>query len=126
LKPDPPEHGTIKTSSILIGEGTGFSVYQKLEEVPPRLRRKLVKSTAGANAGTVLIADRRGARELMRANVRANVGRRVETRPDLLAFLQDDIRQTLRYLAAHWWGLTAVGLLALAVAGIVAVVRTLR
>jgi hypothetical protein len=123
VKPDPSEHETIKTSAILIGEGTGFAVYQNLEEVPLRLRRKLAESTAGANAGTVLIADRRGAQELMRAHVRAIVDRRVDATPGLLALLRDDIRQTLRFLAGHWLVLTVAGLFALTVAAGVALVR---
>jgi len=123
MKPDPSEHETIKTSAILIGEGSGFSVYQSLDEVPLHLRRKLAQSTAGENAGTVLIADRRGVRELMRAQVRATVEQRVQPTPSLLAFLRDDIRQTLRFFAGHWLVLTAAGFVALAVAAAVALVR---
>jgi hypothetical protein len=89
-----------------------LSVYRKLEEVPPRLRTKLVKSTAGANAGTVLIADRRGAQELLRSNIRALAERRAERRPGFLAFLREDARQTLRFLLLHWRGLTLAGSLA--------------
>jgi hypothetical protein len=38
-----------------------------VEEVPTRLRTKLLKSTNGANSATILIADRRGRREIAKA-----------------------------------------------------------
>ena len=61
------ETGTVKTSAIVIAAGDGTQVYRTLDEVPPVLRRKLLRSTAGSNAGIVIIADRRGAEELLRA-----------------------------------------------------------
>jgi hypothetical protein len=47
-------------------EGTE-AVYRSVEEVPASLRTRLLKSTNGANSGTVLIADRRGRREIAKA-----------------------------------------------------------
>ncbi len=38
-----------------------------MEEVPPQLRSRLLKTTNGANSATILIADRRGRKEIARA-----------------------------------------------------------
>jgi hypothetical protein len=111
VKPEPGARGTVKTSTILIGAGKRLSVYRKLEEVPPRLRSKLVKSTAGSNAGTVLIADRRGAEELLRANLKAIAEQPPEPKVGFLAFLRDDLRQTFLFCALHWRVLSLAGLL---------------
>jgi hypothetical protein len=108
-------HGTVKTSAILIADGSRTEVYRTLEEVPPELRRKLAQSTAGSNAGTVVIADRRGAQELLRANLRALLEQRMPTAPGFLALARDDVIQTARFLRAHWLGFTIPVLAALTV-----------
>lgn len=59
--------GAVKKSLVLISSGRSRNVYGSVEEVPEALRKKLVKSTSGLNSATVLIADRRGRRELARA-----------------------------------------------------------
>lgn len=59
--------GFIKTSTILISTGGGESVYHSLDEVPGPLRTELLKSTNGADSGTILIADRKGREEIARA-----------------------------------------------------------
>ncbi len=56
-----------RTSTIFISSGNGTRVYRSIAEVPPRLRRKLQRSTTGMNSATILIADRRGREELVRA-----------------------------------------------------------
>jgi hypothetical protein len=38
-----------------------------VDDVPPKLRRKLTESTNGINSATILIADRNGRDELMKA-----------------------------------------------------------
>ena len=55
------------TSSVLISSGGTDLVYRSVDEVPPPLRSKLLKSTNGANSATILIADRRGRKEIARA-----------------------------------------------------------
>jgi hypothetical protein len=99
--------GTIKTSTIFIATGGRTSMYRTLEEIPAALRRKLLRSTGGANAGTVLIADRRGAEELMRAQ--AELLRQGERRSKRAARL----RPALRFLTAHWLELLLSGVLGL-------------
>jgi hypothetical protein len=113
MKPDSASRGTVKTSTILIAVGRGLSVYRKLEEVPPRLRARLAKSTAGANAGTVVIADRRGAQELLRANIEAAASGREKRRPRVVNLLRDDARETLRFILLHRRGLALAALLAI-------------
>ena len=59
--------GVMKSSTILISAGETDAVYRSVKEVPPPLRRKLLKSTNGLNSATILIADRRGREEITRA-----------------------------------------------------------
>src|SRR5580692_5793467 len=59
--------GVMKSSTILISAGGTDAVYRSVKEVPAPLRRKLLKSTNGLNAATILIADRRGREEIARA-----------------------------------------------------------
>lgn len=58
---------TARTSTIFIATAQNTSVYHSIEEVPPPLRRKLRQTTRGLNSATILIADRRGREELVRA-----------------------------------------------------------
>lgn len=57
----------LKTSTILISSDDTEGVYRSVREVPEPLRRKLLRSTSGLNARTILIADRRGQHEITRA-----------------------------------------------------------
>ncbi|PWU03798.1 MAG: hypothetical protein C5B51_18235 [Terriglobia bacterium] len=62
-----PGSGVFQTSTVLIAaEGTEM-VYRSMDEVPDPLRSKLLKSTNSANSATILIADRRGRREIAKA-----------------------------------------------------------
>src|ERR1700684_3456987 len=59
--------GVIQTFIVLISSGGSERIYRTLEEVPVRLRNKLLRSTNGANSATILIADRRGRKEVAKA-----------------------------------------------------------
>ena len=61
------ERLTVKSSTIFISVGDKTRIYRSVEEVPPRLRKKLQESTNGINAATILIADRKGREEIVRA-----------------------------------------------------------
>jgi hypothetical protein len=61
------ERLTQKTSTIVIATRGKTKVYRSVAEVPPPLRRRLLKSTSGANSATVLIADEGGRREILRS-----------------------------------------------------------
>jgi hypothetical protein len=63
---DPPS-GAVKRSLVLIASGKTRAVYKSVKEVPEPLRRQLLKSTAGLNSATILIADRRGREQITRA-----------------------------------------------------------
>ncbi len=104
MKEEPEDRGTVKTSAILIADGHRTAVYRTLDEVPPELRRKLAESTVGSNAATVVIADRRGAQELLRANVRALIEERMAAAPRFGALVRHDMLQAARFLRAHWLG----------------------
>ena len=58
---------TAKQSTIFIAAGDGIQVFHSVSEVPPRLRRRLQETTQGNNSATILIADRQGREELVRA-----------------------------------------------------------
>lgn len=58
---------TVKSSTIFISIGDKTEVYRSVDEVPPSLRKKLEQSTNGINSATILIADRKGKEEIVRA-----------------------------------------------------------
>ncbi len=58
---------TLKSSTIFISVGNRTEVYRSVAEVPPLLRKKLEQSTNGINSATILIADRKGKEEIVRA-----------------------------------------------------------
>jgi hypothetical protein len=58
---------TLKSSTIFISVGNRTDVYRSVDDVPPPLRKRLEQSTNGLNSATILIADRRGREEIMRA-----------------------------------------------------------
>jgi hypothetical protein len=58
---------TVKTSTIFIAKGGRTHVYHSVNDVPPHLRKQLEDSTNGFNSATILIADRRGREEIVRA-----------------------------------------------------------
>ena len=58
---------TQRTSTIFVAIGGETRVYRSVEEIPPALKRKLQNVTRGMNSATILIADKRGREELMRA-----------------------------------------------------------
>jgi hypothetical protein len=58
---------TAKSSTIFVATGEGTSVYRSIKEIPIPLRRKLQESMQGMHSATILIADKRGREELIRA-----------------------------------------------------------
>ncbi len=59
---------TAKSSTIFIAAGGDRTrVFRSVEEIPVGLRRKLQHSTSSTNSATILIADKRGREELVRA-----------------------------------------------------------
>src|SRR5579862_3650016 len=58
---------TLKSSTIFISVGNKTEVYRSVADVPPPLRKKLEQSTNSINSATILIADRKGKEEIVRA-----------------------------------------------------------
>ncbi len=58
---------TAKSSTIFIATNEETHVYRSVRDVPVHLRRRLEESTSGTNSATILIADKRGREELVRA-----------------------------------------------------------
>ena len=59
--------GMLKTSTIRISADDIEGVYHSVEDIPEPLRKKLLRSTNSINSRTILIADRRGRQEILRA-----------------------------------------------------------
>jgi hypothetical protein len=58
---------TARSSTIFIATGDETRVYRSVDDVPATLRQKLTECTRGINSATILIADKRGREELVRA-----------------------------------------------------------
>jgi hypothetical protein len=108
--------GVFQTSTVLISTGTSDRVYRSVEDVPARLRSRLLKTTNGVNSATILIADRKGRKEIDKAmrKVPGSPQRRMvqsilagHERIDPLAWLTPVVRK---------WIAVVVALIALAVA----------
>lgn len=63
---NPNASGLFQTSTVLISADGADLVYRSVDEVPSALRTRLLKSTNGNNSATILIADRRGRKEIAR------------------------------------------------------------
>lgn len=61
------EQITLKTSTVFVAKGNSTQVFQSVDDLPEELRRELDESTNGFNSATILIADRKGREEIMRA-----------------------------------------------------------
>jgi hypothetical protein len=60
-------NGLYQTSVVRIASGAADLVYRSVDEVPAPLRQKLLASTNSSNSATILIADRRGRKEIAKA-----------------------------------------------------------
>jgi hypothetical protein len=103
-----------QTSTVMISAGGADRVYRSVDEVPQALRTRLLKSTNGANSATILIADRRGRKEIARAmrNLPTRAQRRL-----LQSLLANSGGDTWLSPALRRAILATIGLLALAAVG---------
>jgi len=111
---------TVKTSTIFIAKGGRTRVYRSVSEVPQRLRKELEESTNGFNSATILIADRRGRKEILRALQGLPSALRTRLAASMAPPQPDDtpapkaVRPLARFLRRNWPELLlpgAVGLL---------------
>ena len=73
--------GVIRTSAVMISADGEDSFYHSVQEVPERLRKQLLETTAGDNSGTIVIADRAGKEQLTQALARRESVRPQPARP---------------------------------------------
>ncbi len=79
---------TVKTSTIFIAKSGPTQVYRSVSEIPERLRKELEESTNSFNSATILIADRRGREEIVKAlnglpsSLRSRLANSLTPRPD--------------------------------------------
>lgn len=59
------DRGTVRTSAILVSTCKGMRLYCNVEKLPAPVRRKLARAAAGSEFATLVIADRRGVKELL-------------------------------------------------------------
>ncbi len=109
---------TVKTSTIFIAKGGKTQVYHSVNEVPARLRKELEDSTNSFNSATILIADRRGREEILRAlnglpsGLRSRLASSLAPTP---AAPRRPSQPLLDFFRRHWAGIalpSAVGLVA--------------
>jgi hypothetical protein len=58
---------TVRTSVILVAVDNRIEAYSSLEDLPVELRERLIESTSGDYAATILIADRKGRDAMLRS-----------------------------------------------------------
>jgi hypothetical protein len=99
---------TLKTSTVFIAKGNRTRVYRSVAEVPQRLRKELEESTNGFNSATILIADRRGRQEILRAlrglpsGLRARVASSMNPSKERPASAEKPAPPLAKFLRRNW------------------------
>lgn len=95
-------------------------MYHSVNDVPPLLRKQLEDSTNGFNSRTILIADRRGREEILRAlngmpsALRSRLASSLNTAPEQSAAPEPRYSRALNFLRRNWAEVllpTAVGVI---------------
>jgi len=105
---------TVKTSTIFIAKSGRTQVYRSVSEIPERLRKELEESTNSFNSATILISDRRGREEIVKAlnglpsSLRSRLANSLTPRPDAEAEVEAESRvaPVLRFLRRNWLEIT--------------------
>ncbi len=105
---------TVKTSTIFIAKSGRTQVYRSVAEIPERLRKELEESTNSFNSATILIADRRGREEIVKAlnglpsSLRSRLANSLTPRPDAEAEAEAEskVAPVLRFLRRNWLEIT--------------------
>lgn len=117
--------GVIKTSAVLISADGEDLFFESVGDVPENLRRRMVESTSGENAGIIVIADRGGKEQIARDVARRQAARKASggVSPDILDVAPEAAARSLpaidfSYAASalstastrlHWLALAGVG-----------------
>jgi hypothetical protein len=73
----------------MVGAEDCEGTYRSLEDAPAHVRARLERSTSGPNCATIIIADRRGRREILQAlGEQAQAGAPAVQAPRLTPFLK--------------------------------------
>src|SRR5690348_8908491 len=99
---------TLKTSTIFIAKGSRTQVYHSVNDVPARLRKELEDSTNSFNSATILIADRRGREEILRAlnglpsGLRSRLASSLAPSANAVSERNPHIRQAADFVRRNW------------------------
>lgn len=97
---------TAKSATIFIGTAGSTKVYHSVSDVPAPLRRRLHETTQSPTSATILIADKRGREELIRAlqgepsNVQCRLAETIRIRHSEKAAIQK--QSSSRKSARRW------------------------
>jgi hypothetical protein len=105
---------TVKTSTIFIAKSGPTQVFRSVSEIPDRLRKELEESTNSFNSATILIADRRGREEIVKAlnglpsSLRSRLANSLTPKPDAEAEVEAEnkVAPVLRFLRRNWLEIT--------------------
>ena len=102
---------TVKTSTIFIAKSGRTQVYRSVGEIPAKLRKELEESTNSFNSATILIADRRGRQEIVKAlnglpsSLRSRLANSLTPRADegqANAAAESKAAPVLRFVRRNW------------------------
>ena len=100
-----PEEEIVRSSAVLISSGKKMHLYRSIDEVPSRLRKRLIESTNSINAGTILIANHAGRERILEVLRRLPRG----ARKQIMSALKGEAEPT-RAGARRWRRLAALAL----------------
>lgn len=115
---------TVKTSTIFIAKRGQTQVFRSVGEIPAKLRKELEESTNSFNSATILIADRRGREEIVKAlngmpsTLRSRLASSLAPRPagkSASAASQSKVALAIHFVRRNWLEITLPAAVALIV-----------